>query len=146
MMITRLHCQVYIKLYILCISYSRKLSYVLYTQNLIKNQICHLSSVCVQCMEASHNNEFKHTGLEKLTYHNRPYKSTDKFSRPFICTTRVLRIHSLRTTSVLCTCVIFFVRILAGIWLYHIVFSQWFLIALRAKFKAIGQAMKHNGK
>ena len=39
--------------------------------------------------------------IKKLTYHNRTYKSTDKFSRPFICTTRVLHMNSHENLSIL---------------------------------------------
>ena len=57
---------------------------------------------------------------KKLTFHNRTYKNTNEFSRPFICTTSVLRMNShepypyyKHTASVLRMCVIFFVRIRA---------------------------------
>ena len=50
-----------------------------------------------------------------------------------------------RTASVLLMCVIFLYEFVP-VRLYHVVFSKWFLIALRAKFKVIGQAMRNNGK
>ena len=76
----------------------------------------------------------------------------NEFSRPFICTTSVLRMHShepypyyKRTTSVLRMCVIFSYEFMP-VRLYHVVFGKWFLIVFRAKFKVIGQAMRNNGK
>ena len=50
-----------------------------------------------------------------------------------------------RTASVLRMCIIFSYEFVP-IRLYHNVFGKWFLIALRAKFKVIGQAMRNNGK
>ena len=38
---------------------------------------------------------------KKLTYRNHTYKSTNKFSQPFICTTSVLRMNSHEPLSVL---------------------------------------------
>ena len=54
------------------------------------------------------------TVSRKLTYHNRTYKSTDEFSRPFICTTHEFSqtfIRCYKRTTHVCN---FFVRICAS--------------------------------